>query len=84
MDTTSWIIIGALVLVAIVSLVFGILSFVKYGKTGKKSFLFWGILLTFIIPGILIYFALKFYVPSIMIEYMPSPDNGMVYMPAPV
>jgi hypothetical protein len=83
MDTTSLIIIGALVIVSIISLIFGILSFVKYSKTRKNTYLFLGILLTFIVPGILLYLALKIYSPSTMIDYMPGPDNGMVYMPAP-
>lgn len=82
---TSLIILGVMVLVAIVSLVFGVLSFIKYSKTGKKKFLWLGILLTFIIPGILIYLAFRFYIVSTAVVYAPypGPDNGMVYMPGP-
>jgi hypothetical protein len=83
MDTTSLIIIGVLVIVSIISLIFGILSLIKYSKTRKNTYLFLGILLTFIVPGILLYLAFRFYVSSTMVVYMPGPDNGMVYMPGP-
>lgn len=84
MDTTSLIIMGLLVIAVIVSIVFGILSFIKYGKTGERKFILLGILLTFIIPGLLLYFVLRFYVLSPTIVYMPGPGPNMDYMPGPV
>jgi uncharacterized membrane-anchored protein len=73
MDTTSLIIIGTLVIVSIISLIFGILSFIKYSKTRKNTYLVLGIILTFVVPGILLYLAFRFYVSSTMVVYMPAP-----------
>jgi len=83
MDTTLLITISILVIAAIVSIVFGILSFIKYSKTRKNIYLALGIILTFVVPGILLYLAFRFYVSSTMVVYMPGPDNGIVYMPGP-
>jgi len=49
------------VLLAVLSLVFGILSFVKYSKTRKKLYLFIGIILTLILVlfVIMVYNAFK-------------------------
>ena len=82
MDITSLIILGILAITAIVSFVFGILSFIKYSKKRKTIYLVLGILLTFIVPGILLYLIFRFYVIPPMVVYMPNPNPGMVYLPA--
>lgn len=72
------------ILAGIVSLVFGIMLLVKYSKKRKNKYLFWGIILTFVVPGILFYIALRGYISSTGMVYMPAPPNhGMEYMPAP-
>jgi len=78
-----WIVILPL-LAGIISLVFGIILLVKYSKTRKGKYLFWGIILTFVVPGLLFYVALRGYIASTGMIYMPAPPNhGMEYMPAP-
>jgi uncharacterized membrane protein len=70
-----------LVVLAIASLVGGIISLVKYAKTKNKLMLILGIVFTFIIPGILLYFAFRIWVMDTMIVYGPAPM--MVYGPMP-
>lgn len=83
MDTTSLIIIGALVILAIISLVFGIKFLIKYNQTRKKLHLVLGILLTFIVPAVLLFLAFNFwrYNPNSIIAYGPNPM--MEYGPGP-
>jgi len=71
------------IIAIIVSIIFGIFSFIKYGKTGKKKFLFLGIILTFVVPGIVLYIVLRTYIFSTAIVYMPGPGTNIVYMPGP-
>ena len=65
----------------IVSIVFGIRFLIKYKATRKKSHLILGIVLTFVVPAILLYFAFRFY-PSTTMLYGPGPI--MAYGPGPV
>ena len=75
------IIILILVLLAIASLVGGIISLVKYAKTKNKLMLILGIVFTFIVPGILLYFAFRIWVMDTMMVYGPAPM--MEYGPMP-
>jgi len=76
----EWILFILLILVALVSLAAGIFLLIQYSKTRNKWFLSFGILLTFIIPPIVLYAAIKNY-PSPLISY--GPGSPMAYGPAP-
>lgn len=83
MELQLLITIIALSIIAIISLIFGILFLIKYAKKRKIIYLIVGILLTFIIPAIVIYFLFRFYIGNpLLIAYGPNP--GMVYGPGPV
>lgn len=82
MDAATLTIIIISVIIAVISLIFGIFFLIKYAKTRKNIYLIVGILLTFVIPGIIIYIIFMFYTGSSpMIEYGPNP--GMLYGPGP-
>ena len=82
-DTTMLIILVALIIGAIISLVFGIKFLIKYSKTRKNKYLYLGIIFTFVIPGILLIVAFKLWVyqGNSMILYGPLPM--MEYGPGP-
>jgi len=73
MDIANWVVIILLIITTIVSLVFGIILLVKFAKTRKIWQLVLGIILTFVIPAIVLYFVFRFYVFSTAIAYGPSP-----------
>ena len=56
-----------LMVLVIASLIGGIISLIKYIKTKNKLMLLLGIIFTFVIPGILLYFALSIPVKEIKI-----------------
>ncbi|MCX6801392.1 MAG: hypothetical protein NTZ73_04335 [Candidatus Diapherotrites archaeon] len=63
------------------SIIGGVFSLKKYLKTKKKIFLIFGIILTFVVPGIILLFVI---LPSTMVSYGPAPPNTMIeYGPAP-
>jgi hypothetical protein len=58
------------------SFIFGIVFLIKYFKTKKLKFLWLGIGLTFIVPGLLLFFAYKlFYSSSFVTCYKPMMTN---------
>lgn len=59
--------------VGVASLVGGIVSLVKYAQTKSKLMLVLGIVLTFVVPGILLYLAFRIWVMDTMISYGPAP-----------
>jgi hypothetical protein len=71
-----------LILVAIISLIVGIFLLIKYYKTRNKLYLIFGVLLTFIVPPIVIYFVFRISPPTTMIDYGPGPI--MAYGPGPI
>jgi len=79
MDST--IIIITLVILAIASLIGGIISLVKFAKTKNKLMLVLGIIFTFIVPAILLYFAFKIWTLNTVIMYGPAP--AVIYGPSP-
>ncbi len=83
MDTAGLIIIIIATIGIIISLIFGIILLVKYKSTRKKWQLILGIILTFIIPAIIIYYAFRIY-PLTGMVYGPGPGNAIDYGPGPV
>lgn len=72
----------------IVSLVYGIRFLIKYNQTRKGWYLFWGIVLTFVIPALILFFVFKVYTdismvygPNPMVDY--GPDPMIAYGPRP-
>jgi hypothetical protein len=82
MNTTSLLLISISVIGIIVSLFFGIRFLIRYKTTRKKLHLILGIVLTFIIPAILLYFAFRIYTINSTMVYGPGPI--MTYGPSPV
>jgi len=80
MEITSLIILALLIAGAIISLVFGIKLLIKYNQTRKKLHLFLGILLTFVVPAILLYFVFRSYLSTTMVY---GPDPMIDYGPGP-
>jgi hypothetical protein len=71
-----------LIIGLVVSLFFGIRFLIKYRLTRKKSYLVWGIILTFVIPGLLVLLLIgSYYAFNPLIVYGPAPM--MEYGPAP-
>jgi hypothetical protein len=62
-----------LIILALISLFFGIKILIKYKLTHKRTHLIWGIILTFVIPGLIIYVLLGSYRMNTMIDYGPGP-----------
>jgi len=83
MDTAGLIIIIIATIGIIISLIFGIILLVKYKSTRKKWQLILGIILTFIIPAIIIYYAFRIY-PLTGMVYGPGPGDTIVYGPGPI
>ncbi|MAG07335.1 hypothetical protein CMI46_00790 [Candidatus Pacearchaeota archaeon] len=81
MDNTTITILIFLIIGTIVSLVFGIRFLIKYKATRKKSHLILGIVLTFVVPAILLYFAFRFSIANTSMIY--GPGIGMDYGPGP-
>lgn len=77
----TMIILLILVVLAIASLVGGIICLVKYAKTKNKLMLILGIVLTFVVPGILLYSAVRFTLMDTIVLYGPAPV--MEYGPMP-
>ena len=85
MNTTTILIIAAAVILALVSLGCGIFCIVRYTKTRKVVWLIAGLLLTFIVPGLLLCVALGVFIPSVMMVYgPPPPPTQIVYGPPPM
>ena len=61
-----WFII--LVILTLVSIGIGIKFFIEYSKTKEKKFLLAAIILTFVIPGILLYFIYKIFFQIIIVK----------------
>ncbi len=71
-----------LVLIFLVSLGLGIFSLLKYKKTKGKKFLVIGIILSFVVPGIILLIIFQSYLSSPSIVYGPEPM--MEYGPGPI
>jgi hypothetical protein len=56
----------------LILLVCGIFALIKYKKTKNKKYLIIGLILTFILIGVLI-FIIFIYIPSTMMAYGPGP-----------
>ncbi len=84
MNITTILIIAAAVILALGSLGGGIFCIVRYAKTRKVVWLIVGLLLTFIVPGLLLCVALGVFIPSVMIVYGPPPPTQIVYGPPPM
>ena len=82
--TTTILIIAAAVILALVSLGCGIFCIVRYAKTRKVVWLIVGLVLTFIVPGVLLCVALGVFIPSVMMVYGPPPPTNIVYGPPPM
>lgn len=67
----------------IASIILGVRLLIKYKKSRKKIDLILGIILTYIIPG-LIFLALIYIVISRTITVSYGPPPGMVYGPGPI
>jgi len=83
MNTTTILIIAVAVILALVSLGGGIFCIVRYAKTRKVVWLIVGLVLTFVVPGLLVCVALGVFIPSIMVVYGPPPPTNIVYGPPP-
>jgi hypothetical protein len=74
MNETTWLILFGIL--ALSSFCVGIIFLVKYFKTKKLKFLWLGIGLTFIVPGLLLFFAYKLsYSSSYVTCYEPMVKN---------
>jgi hypothetical protein len=78
--TMSAILFLTLVVLALGSLAGGIVCLVKYAKTKEKTFLILGILFTFVIPALLLFFAFK---TQVMVGYGPAPMMDYGPLPPP-
>ncbi len=67
------IIVGVIVL-GLISSGIGIFFLVRYVRTRKRSYLVIGLLLTFIVPGLLGCFSFSVWLPNAFIAYGPPPD----------
>jgi hypothetical protein len=73
MSGTLILVIAVAVILSLISLGCGIFCIVRYAKTRKVVWLIGGLILTFIVPGLLICVALGVFIPSTMIVYGPPP-----------
>jgi len=64
---------GAAVLLSLASFGAGVYCLVRYAKTRKAVLLIVGLILTFLLPGICLVFALVVFIPSTTIVYGPPP-----------
>ena len=84
MSTTTILIIAAAAILGLASLGGGIFCIVRYAKTRKMVWLIVGLVLTFIVPGLLFCVALGVFIPSTIIVYGPPPPTTIVYGPPPI
>ena len=68
-----------LALVGIISLAAGIISLIKYARTKSKLFLVLGIMLTFVVPGIILFVVFRIWPIDTGVVYGPGP--GVLYGP---
>ena len=84
MSTTTILVIAVAAVLSLVSLGFGIFCIVRYAKTRKVAWLIVGLVLSFVVPGLLLCVALGVFIPSTMIVYgPPPPPTNIVYGPPP-
>ncbi len=62
-------------LLGLASLIAGIVCLVRYAQTRQTLFLVLGLLLTFILPGMVVCCALSVWIPSVMVTYGPPPPT---------
>jgi len=72
-NLTPLIVIAIAVILSLVSLAMGVFCIFRFAKTRKIAYLIVGLLLTFILPGVLLCIALVVFVPSTMVVYGPPP-----------
>ncbi len=85
MSPTLIIIIVLAIVLSLVSLGAGIFCIVRYARSRKVVFLIVGLLLTFLLPGIIMCAALGIFIPNTLIVYGPPPQvpTTIVYGPPP-
>ena len=84
MSTITILIIAAAAILGLASLGGGIFCIVRYAKTRKAVWLIVGLVLTFIVPGLLFCVALGVFIPSTIIVYGPPPPTTIIYGPPPI
>jgi ABC-type Fe3+ transport system permease subunit len=73
---TLW--IGSILLVilaVIIVLIIGVFYLIQYAKTRRKAFLITGLMLTFLLPGILLCLGFLLWLPNVAMGYGPPPSN---------
>lgn len=69
------IIIAVIVLILfLISIVFGIFCLIRYARTRKYSYLIIGMILTFLIPGV-VFCLFLIWIPSTIMAYAPPPPD---------
>jgi hypothetical protein len=84
MSGTLILIIAAAIILGLASIGGGIFCIVRYAKTRKVVWLIVGLVLTFIVPGVLLCVTLGVFIPGTMIVYGPPPPTNIVYGPPPM
>jgi hypothetical protein len=72
MDSLPLIILIAL---AVLSFIIGIVLLILFARSRKILFLILGLLLTFLVPGIILYLAFLLWMPSAVMVYGPPPPH---------
>jgi len=65
-----------LIILIIISIIIGAIFLYKYKKTKQKKFLWLGLVLSFVVPGILILILFWWIYTSAITCYAPVSDNG--------
>jgi hypothetical protein len=71
----AFIFLGALA--AVIIFIIGIYCLIRYWKTRRKALLFAGLIMTFLLPGCLLYLVFLVGFPNAFMAYGPPPSNDV-------
>jgi uncharacterized membrane protein YkgB len=60
---------------ALIAFIAGVVLLIQFARTRKVAYLIIGLLLTFLLPGILCCLSFLFWAPHIFMAYGPPPSN---------
>lgn len=63
------------ILAVIIVFIIGIYYLIQYAKTRRKAYLITGLILTFLLPGILLCLGFLLWLPNVAMGYGPPPSN---------